>query len=100
MNRLAGRIHPLRIPFPYIIHISFVYGAFPHAPALESASYTIWELSIQLAHHHIDHAKQQNEVCNLVAKTHLFQRGDVDKRWSADVITPRIRLAVRDRVEA
>ena len=56
-------------------------------------------LTIQLTHHHIQDAEQSDEIRDLRAEAYLFQRRDVDERWGPDVITPRIRLAVRDDIE-
>src|ERR1041384_6476162 len=77
-NRFQVTLNPFNIPFPYMFS----------------------PLAIQLAHHNVDHTEQQNEIGDLSAKTHLFQRGDVDEGWSADVITPGIRFPIRDNVES
>src|SRR5688500_1332419 len=76
-NRFQVTLKPLRIPFPYMFS----------------------PLAIQLAHHHIDDTEQRDEVRDLIADANLFQRRDVDKRWSANVVAPGIGLAVRDYIK-
>ena len=79
-NRFQVTLNPLRIPF---------FRTCSSSP-----------LAIQLAHHNIKDTEQGDEIRDLGAETNLLKRGDVDERWSADVIAPRIRLAVRDHVKA
>ena len=60
----------------------------------------VYRLTIHFPEHNIYRPQNHHCIRQLVADTHLFQAGQVDKSWGADMVAVGVRLAVADDEEA